>query len=140
MKGGLLHCMKTLLPRTFSVALGIGLLAGGVRLHAASTSVSVLPLFFESAGASNAPNRFLARGQNYQFLISPTEASIILRKVKPANAGGAADIYGARASRQLYTRVARTRFLNASSSAVISARAGFAEYTATTNNETAISR
>jgi len=79
--------------------------------HAASGSVAVLPLFFEPANPSNSPARFLARGPNYQFFITPSEASLVLRKVK--SSPNAASLYDARASRQLYTRVARMRFLDA---------------------------
>ena len=107
------HCMKTLSSLVF-----VCLLAATVRLQAASASVAVLPLFFEPAGASKTPTNFLARGQNYQFFINATEASIVLRKVKAGV--GSADLYQSRASRQLYTRVARTRFVNANPSAALS--------------------
>jgi alpha-tubulin suppressor-like RCC1 family protein len=39
------------------------------------------PLYFEAnRGQANVPAQFIARGYNYQFLISPTEAQIVLRK------------------------------------------------------------
>jgi hypothetical protein len=113
--------MKTWLSRISCLIFFVCLLASAARAQAASASLAVLPLFFEPADASNAPASFLARGQNYQFFINATEASIVLRKVKAAaGAEGASGLYEARASRQLYTRVARARFLNASPSAAIS--------------------
>jgi hypothetical protein len=47
----------------------------------AMSSLASLPLRFEAnVGQAPAPVRFLARGANYEFLISPTEAQILLRQ------------------------------------------------------------
>ena len=59
------------------------LLASGLAVRAAGPSLSAfaaLPLSFEAAPAENGPDAFLARGLNYQFLISPTEAQLVLCK------------------------------------------------------------
>ncbi|MGA2029387.1 MAG: SBBP repeat-containing protein [Verrucomicrobiota bacterium] len=43
------------------------------------------PLYFEAhRGQANGSVQFMARGHGYQFLISPTEAQLVLRKVTPA--------------------------------------------------------
>ena len=73
-----------------SAGLG-GLALGLLTLPApAAQPVAVpanLPLYFEaSQGQANVPAQFIARGHNYQFLISPTEAQIVLRKTTAESA------------------------------------------------------
>ena len=47
-----------------------------------------LPLYFEANhGQADPPAQFIARGRDYQFLISPAEAQIVLRKTG-AETGG----------------------------------------------------
>src|ERR1051326_1420862 len=51
-----------------------------------SISLSSLPLFFEPQEAvPGVPSSFLARGQNYQFRITPTGAEIVLSKAETAS-------------------------------------------------------
>ena len=70
--------------KILSAGLG-GLALGLLALPApAAQPVAVpanLPLYFEAGqGQANVPAQFIARGHDYQFLISPTEAQIVLRK------------------------------------------------------------
>ena len=73
-----------------SAGLG-GLALGLLTLPApAAQPVAVpanLPLYFEAGqGQANVPAQFIARGHNYQFLISPTETQIVLRKTTAESA------------------------------------------------------
>src|SRR5262245_20990009 len=105
MKGSLLNAVEKV---RYGARCGIGsfiltlglLLVSAQTGSAASGSVTVRPLLFEPAESSNSPARFLARGPNYQFFISPTETSIVLRKVK--SSATAISLYDSRASRQLF--------------------------------------
>ena len=68
------------------LSTGIGGLALGLLVLPAPAAQPValpanLPLYFEaSQGQANVPAQFIARGLNYQFLIAPTEAQIVLRQ------------------------------------------------------------
>ncbi|MGA2279766.1 MAG: immunoglobulin domain-containing protein [Verrucomicrobiota bacterium] len=71
---------------------GLGGLALGLLTLPAPAAQPVavpanLPLYFEaSQGQANAPAQFVARGHDYQFLISPAEAQIVLRKTTAESA------------------------------------------------------
>jgi hypothetical protein len=74
------------------LSTGIGGLALGLLVLPAPAAQPVampanLPLYFEaSQGQANVPAQFIARGLNYQFLISPAEAQIVLRKTTAESA------------------------------------------------------
>lgn len=70
-------------------AAGLAALTGAVVLAVAPaasaagpalSTFAALPLSFEPAPQSGVPGSFLARGLNYQFLISPAEAQLVLCK------------------------------------------------------------
>ena len=67
------------------VALGLlALVATAAQPAAVSAN---LPLYFEaSSGQSDIPAQFMARGHDYQFLISPAEAKILLRNTDAGSA------------------------------------------------------
>jgi hypothetical protein len=71
---------------------GLGGLALGLLTLPAPAAQPVavpanLPLYFEAGqGQANVPAQFIARGHNYQFLISPTETQIVLRKTTAESA------------------------------------------------------
>ncbi len=74
------------------LSTGIGGLALGLLVLPAPAAQPVampanLPLYFEAnQGQANVPAQFIARGLNYQFLIAPTEAQIVLRKTTAESA------------------------------------------------------
>jgi hypothetical protein len=74
------------------LSTGIGGLALGLLVLPAPAAQPValpanLPLYFEaSQGQANVPAQFIARGLNYQFLIAPTEAQIVLRQTTAESA------------------------------------------------------
>ena len=62
-----------------------------------------LPLYFEAnQGQANAPAQFIARGHDYQFLISPTEAQIVLRKAAAEPATVRMQFVGANPQAQIH--------------------------------------
>ena len=61
-----------------------------------------LPLYFEAdQGQANVPAQFIARGHDYQFLISPAEAQIVLRKTAAESAAVRMQFVGANAQAQI---------------------------------------
>jgi hypothetical protein len=61
--------------------LALGLLALPALAAQPVALPANLPLYFEAGpGPANVPAQFIARGHDYQFLISPTEAQIALRQ------------------------------------------------------------
>ena len=78
-----LVCGRPARAAALAVIAGAALLALAPAARAASPTLSAfaaLPLSFEPAPQNTAPGCFLARGLNYQFLISPAEAQIVLCK------------------------------------------------------------
>jgi hypothetical protein len=74
------RCLKRILSAKFN-SLALGLLTLSAPAAQPVAVPANLPLYFEAnQGQANAPAPFVARGHNYQFLISPTEAQIVLRK------------------------------------------------------------
>ena len=70
------RCAKKVIP----AGLAIGLLALAVSAQTATPFVG-MPLYFEAnRGQAEHSAQFLARGRDSQFLISPTEAQIVLHK------------------------------------------------------------
>ncbi len=63
------------------VLLGIVINFASITAVQAAPVLSSLEMFFEAnTGQSEAPASYLARGQNYHFLIAPTQASLVLRR------------------------------------------------------------
>jgi hypothetical protein len=72
---------------------GKSILAGLLALNffavsaLAAAPIGGIPFYFEeNRGQANAPAQFIARGRNYQFLISPDETQIVLQKSGAARA------------------------------------------------------
>jgi hypothetical protein len=66
----------------------VGLIPADVAVPVDRRSPAALPLCFEAnCGQADTAAQFLARGYNYQFLITPTQARFILRRVKGGNPG-----------------------------------------------------
>jgi hypothetical protein len=86
---------------------GLGGLAPGLLTLSAPAAQPVpgpanLPLYFEAnQGQANVPAPFIARGHNYQFLISPTEAQIVLRKATVESVTVRMQFVGANAQAQI---------------------------------------
>src|SRR2546427_8024679 len=77
------------------LALGLDQVRADTESHAPATRVPVIgsslfgsqPLQFElNRGQAEGPARFLARGVNYNFLIAPTEAQLILDNTRESPA------------------------------------------------------
>jgi len=74
------RCLKRILSAQLN-GLALGLLALSAPAAQPAAVPANLPLFFEaSQGQAANPAQFIARGHDYQFLISPTETQIVLRK------------------------------------------------------------
>ena len=74
------YCLKRILSAQLN-GLALGLLALSAPAAQPAAVPANLPLFFEaSQGQAANPAQFIARGHNCQFLISPTETQIALRK------------------------------------------------------------
>jgi ATP-dependent protease HslVU (ClpYQ) peptidase subunit len=74
------RCLKRILPVKFN-SLALGLLTLSAPAAQPVAVPANLPLYFEAGQCqANAPAQFVARGHDYQFLISPAEAQIVLRK------------------------------------------------------------
>ncbi len=80
------RCLKRILSARLN-GLALGLLALSAPAAQLATVPASLPLCFEAGqGRAASPALFIAHGQNCQFLISPAEAQIVLRKTAGAAA------------------------------------------------------
>ena len=89
--------------------------------HAVSGIPSV-PLFFEPLSTqtqSSAPQGFVARGHNYHFLITPTEAQMALRRVATATPFSPLERDQLLEPQPLITRALRMELLGANAGAVV---------------------
>jgi lipocalin len=74
------RCLKRILSAKFN-CLALGLLTLSAPAAQPVAMPANLPLYFEaSPGQAGVPAQFIARGPDYQFLIAPAEAQIVLRK------------------------------------------------------------
>lgn len=90
------------------------------RLAGASPIAANMPLCFEAyRGQADGRVRFMARGAAYQFLITPTEAVVTLRKLAPSFASPERLATDAQASLTTFRSV-RLEFLGANPKAVVS--------------------
>jgi len=79
----MIRFVKKFLPATVGLVLGL-LTLQSTAVQSAAVSAS-LPLYFETnSGQTDVPAPFIARGHDYQFLIAPAEAQIVLRKIVAA--------------------------------------------------------
>ena len=86
----------------------------------AVASLGGLPLCFEvNQGQSDCPAQFLARGLNYQFLLSPAETLFVLRHVDEPPPASPFDREKRSTARQVASRTVRMKFLGANSQAPI---------------------
>jgi hypothetical protein len=121
--------MAAILAGLCWAAVGFQLLAappGGPEQHppAADSVLAGLPLLFEpNHGQAGAPASFVARGGNYQFLIAPAEAFLVLRKIGPVGPASPLERDQISAPQTLETRTVRIRFLQGDSRARISGSA-----------------
>jgi hypothetical protein len=78
------------------------------------------PLYFEAnRGHANGPAQFMARGHVYQFLISPTEAQLVLRKVTAATSPAPFVRTGLTSRGKISMRTLRMQFVGANTQAQI---------------------
>jgi len=95
-----------------------------IALTASSQTVMPLtgpPLYFEAnRGQANGPMLFMARGHDYQFLISPTEAQLVLRKVTPATSPMPFARTELTSPGKISTRALRMQFVGANAQAQVS--------------------
>jgi len=102
----MISCVKKLLS-VKSIFVGLNCV-GALGLFALTASAQTmaalgnLPLYFEaSLGQANSPAQFLARGNDCQFLILPTEAQIMLHKTAAEPATVRMQFIGANAQAQI---------------------------------------
>jgi hypothetical protein len=98
----------------------LGLTLSSLGAVPAAGSFPNLPLCFEALGqqTGTAP-RFLARGRNYQFLLTPTSADLVLSKVLSTGEVSSLSRYDPQAQRQLRTRTVRMEFVGANPQATL---------------------
>ena len=90
-----------------SVLFGLGCAAAVCQLASAAPSLASLPLYFEAnQGQTDAAARFIAHGQDSQFLISPGEARL--------------DLFRTTGTDSISTRTVRMQFIGAGAQARIS--------------------
>jgi hypothetical protein len=95
------YCLKRILSAQLN-GLALGLLALSAPAAQPAAVPANLPLFFEaSQGQTANPAQFIARGHNCQFLISPTETQIALRKTAGTMAAVRMQFAGASAQAQI---------------------------------------
>jgi hypothetical protein len=95
------RCLKRILSAQLN-GLALGLLALSAPAAQPAASPVNLPLFFEaSQGHAASPAQFIARGQGCQFLISPAETQIALRKTAGNMAAVRMEFAGASAQAQM---------------------------------------
>src|SRR5260221_13935574 len=82
-----------------------------------SDAIAGLPLFFETNRDSVGNEQFLARGQNYQFLISRNQALLILRHVGDISPIAPLDRQQLMSPRPYSTRTVKLSFVGSSSDA-----------------------
>ena len=89
--------MKRILSAKFN-RLAFGLLTLSAAAAQPVAVPASLPLYFEAnRGQAGVPAQFIARGHDYQFLIAPTEAQIVLRKTTAESAAVRMQFVGANA-------------------------------------------
>jgi hypothetical protein len=94
-------CLKRILSVQLNV-LALGLLALSAPAAQPAAMPANLPLYFESNPSPvGAPAQFIARGHDYQFLISPAETQIVLRKTAGTMASVRMQFAGASAQAQI---------------------------------------
>ena len=102
--------------------VGLSILAGATLLalrpsalaaYPALSAFAALPLSFEPAPEDSAPGSFLARGLNYQFLISSTEARLVLCKSAGVLTASPLDRSPVPGARSTSGRAVRISFLGA---------------------------
>src|SRR5262249_18433948 len=85
--------------------------------------ISGVPLFFEQLRPETEPasnqSAFVVRGQDYQFLITPTEAEIVLRKITTATPFSPLERDQLLSPRPLMTRGLRMEFVGANAQATV---------------------
>jgi hypothetical protein len=80
-------CFVKIIPLAGLGGLALGLLSLSAPAAQPVAVPANLPLYFEAnQGQANIPSQFIARGHDYQFLIAPTEAQIVLRKTTAESA------------------------------------------------------
>ena len=95
------RCLKRILSAQLNI-LALGLLALSAPAAQPAAVPANLPLFFEAGqGQAANPAQFIARGHDCQFLISPAEAQIVLRKTAGAVAAVRMQFAGASAQAQI---------------------------------------
>src|SRR5258706_2222565 len=108
--------------RSRFLKFGIWTLFGiwSLEFGAFPSPLSTLPLYFEAgAGPADAAPQFVARGRNYQFLLTPTRARLVLSKPIPGAVNsprGRAELF---LSNSTAARTVQMDFLGASPQAVI---------------------
>jgi len=91
------HCLKRILSAKFN-RLALGLLTLSATAAQPVAVPATLPLYFEAnQGQAGVPAQFIARGHDYQFLIAPAEAQIVLRKSTAESAAVRMQFVGANA-------------------------------------------
>jgi hypothetical protein len=95
--------MNRSVKQILSVGIATSLIALALAVSAQITPFSGgMPLFFEANhGQAGTPARFLARGRDFQFLISPAQAQIVLRKAAAGLATVRMQFVGANAQAQI---------------------------------------
>ena len=96
------RCLKKNLSAKLNGLLALGLLAVSAPAAQPAALPVNLPLFFEASQVLAAsPAQFIARGHDYQFLISPAETQIMLRKTAGTVAAVRMQFAGASAQAQI---------------------------------------
>jgi len=93
-------CLKRILSAQLN-SLALGLLALSAPAAQPAVVPANLPLFFEAGGQAINPEQFIAHGHDCQFLISPTETQIVLRKTAGTVAAMRMQFAGASALAQI---------------------------------------
>jgi hypothetical protein len=104
--------------RGCSVCL-LSLVALTAPAERALSPVGGLPLFFEPIKGEAEQQVFVARGRNYQFLLAPVDARIVLRKTSTATPFSPLERDQLLSPRPLVTRNLRMAFLGANTQAAV---------------------